>query len=259
MSPGPDDREYSSRDLQDAAGLTPRQQNDWDSRGALPHERDGEEGWRRYTPREIFALMVSTEIRRQYGTPVEQLKWVQQTMLEKDANHFEAAVELMSFLGIGVWLCTDLQETFVVDSELEFTDMWRLGIFSASRERALVFLPLNPLVNRLLSCLKDPVELPTHGRGYQIRDLIEAAQRARSPEEQLVLDLIRNEEVDTVSVRSPGGKVEVVRAIRRHSPADDIRQLLDEPYQSLTVKKRDGRTVYIEQEITIKPGNEAQW
>lgn len=253
MAPGLDDRDRSSRDLQDATGLTPRQQNDWDSRGALPHQREGEEGWRRYTPREIFALMVSAEIRRQYGIPVERLKWVQQFMLKKDANHFEAAAELMAMLGVGVWLCTDLEETFVMDSELEFTDMWRIGYFGAEHKRAFVFLPVNPLVNRLLSCLKEPVELKAHGRGYEIMRSVENMHRARSPEEQLVLDLIRNEEVDTVAVVSPSGEVETIRTTTRHDSVADILQLLDEPYQRLTVAKKDGNVVHIEQELTIKP------
>lgn len=257
MPPGPDDREYSSRDLRDAAGLTPRQQNDWDGRGLLPHERDGEEGWRRYTPREIFALMVCAEIRRQYGTPVERLKWVQRFMLKKDANHFEAAVWLMSGLGVGVWLCTDLEDTFVMDSELEFVDLWRTGFFGAERERALVFVPVNPLVNRLLSCLKDPVELEPHGRGYEIMRDEETRHRARTAEEVLVLELIRKKEVDTVEVVSPGGEVETIRTTTHHDPSTDILKLLEEPYQRLTVVKKDGNKVRIEQALTIKPTKKA--
>lgn len=253
MPPGLDDREYSSRAVQDAAGLSARQQNDWDSRGLLPHERDGKEGWRRYTPREIFVLMVCAEIRRQYGTPVERLKWVQECMLEDGANHFEAAVRLMAILGVGVWLCTDLQETFVMDSELEFIDMWKLGFFGAESETAFVFLPVNPIVNRLLSCLKEPVELEAHGRGYEVMRSVEAMHRARSPEELLVLDLIRKGDVDTVEVVSPAGEVETIRTTTRHDSAADIAQLLDEPYQRLTVVTKNGRAVHIEQEITIKP------
>ena len=253
MSPGLDDREYSSRDLQGAAGLSPRQQNDWDGRGLLPHERDGEEGWRRYTPREIFALMVCAEIRRQYGTPVERLKWVQQFMLQEGANHFETAIYLMDTLGVGVWLCTDLKETFEMDSELEFTHMWRMGYFGAGRDRAFVFLPINQIVNRLLSCLKPPVELEAHGRGYEIRRSVEDLHLARSPEEVLVLDLIRKEEVDTVEVVSPSGEVETIHTTTRHDSAADILQLLDEPYQRLTVVKKDGKAVHIEQKLTMKP------
>lgn len=258
MSPGFDDREYSSRDLQDAAGLSARQQNDWDGRGLLPHERDGQEGWRRYTPREIFALMVCAEIRRQYGTPVERLKWVQQFMLTEGANHFKVATELMASLGVGVWLCTDLDQTFIMDSELEFADLWNVGYFGASHKKAFVFLPMNPLVNQLLSIMKVPIELTAHGRGYEIMSAVEAVSRARSPEEMLVLKLIRSDAVDTVEVVSPTGEVAFTRATATQDPAADIMRLLDEPYQRLTVVKKDGKVVHIEQEVTIKPGKATQ-
>lgn len=253
MSPGLDDRRYSSRDVQDSTGLSPRQQNDWDGRGLLPHERDGEEGWRRYTPREIFALMVCTEIRRQYGTRVERLKWVQQCMLEEGANHFEAAVYLMDTLGVGVWLCTDLKETFEMDSELEFTDMWQHGYFGAARERAFIFLPINPLVNRLLSCLREPIELEAHGRGYEIMQAVRAMHGVRTPEEAMVLDLIRNEEIETVEIVSPTGSVETIRTTAKFDPSTRFAELLGEPFQRLTVTKKDGRVVSIEQEVTTKP------
>ena len=239
------------------AGLSARQQNDWDNRGMLPHKRQGEEGWRRYTAREIFVLMVCAEIRRRYGTPVERLRWVQQFMLAEGANHLEAAMELIVTLGVGVWLCTDLEETFAMDSELEFVDMWRSGYFGAEREKAFVFVPVNGIVNRMLSHLEKPIELPPHGRGYEIMRMLDGIHRARSPEEVLVLDLIRREDIDTVEVISPSGHVETIRSTAKHDPAASIEQLLDQPYQQLTIVTRGGKTVHIEQEITIKPDKAA--
>ena len=253
MSLGLDDRRYSSRDVQDSTGLSPRQQNDWDGRDLLPHDRDGKEGWRRFTPREIFALMVCTEIRRQYGTPVRQLKWVQNFMLKEGANHFEAAVKLMDLLGVGVWLCTDLEETFVLDSELEIIDMWEHGYFGAGCERAFVFLPINPLVNRLLSCLKEPIELEAHGKGYEIMQAVRTMHTARTPEEVMVLNMIRNEEIKTVEIESPTGSVETIRTTAKVDPLTRFSELLGEPFQRLTVTKKDGRVVSIEQEVTTKP------
>ncbi len=202
--------------------------------------------------------MVCTEIRSEQGTPVERLKWAQEFMLQEDANHFEAAVEMMALLGVGVWLCTDLEKTFVMDTELEFTMMWQDGYFNARREKAFIFLPVNPLVNRLLSCLKEPVELEAHGRGYEMMRAAEERHRVRSPEEMLVLDLIRSDGVDTVEAVSPTGEVEMVRTTTRHEATADINRLLDEPYQRLTVVKKDGSTVLLEQERTIKPKKAAR-
>ena len=253
MAPSLDDRDYSSRDVQDAAGLTPRQQNDWDSRGLLPHNREGEEGWRRFSPREIFALMVCSEIRRRCGTPVERLRWVQEFMLEDGANHFEAAVALMANLGVGVWLCTDLENFFVMDSELEFIDLWEHGVFGADSERAMILLPINPLANRLLSCLKEPIELEPHGQGYEILREMQAMHKARNPEELFILDLIRSKEVEKVEVVSPDGEIKTIRATNKVAPTTRLSALLDEPYQRLTVTKRGGKIVNIEQEVTTKP------
>ena len=252
MPPGLDDRDYSSRDVHEAAGLTPRQQNDWDSRGLLPHDRDGQEGWRRFTPREIFALMVCAEMRRDFGTPVERLRWVQQFMLQEGANHFEAAVELIASLGVGVWLVTDFEKTFIMDSELEFADLWQHGYFGAESP-PFVLLPINPVVNRLLACLKEPVQLNAHGRGYEIMHAVRAMQRVRTPEEAMVLDMIRSKKFARVEVESPDGDVSTIRTTTRPDPATKLDQLLVEPYQRLTVVMKDGKVVNIQQEVTTKP------
>ncbi len=253
MAPGLDDRAYSSRDVQDAAGLTRRQQNDWDGRGLLPHDRDGEEGWRRYTPREIFILMVCSEIRRQYGTPVERLKWLQDFMLQDGAHHFRVAVEMMATLGVGVWLLTDFEDTFIMDSELEFADLWEMGFFGAASEKGYVLVPLNALVNRLLSCLKEPVELEAHGRGHEIMQQVRAMHQLLSREEAMVLEAVRSKDFESVTVELVDGEVEIIRTTSRQDPATQLRDLLVEPYQTLTLTKVGGTTVQITQELTTKP------
>ena len=67
---------------------------------------------------------------------------------EPPVNHLAAMVELMA-LGLHVFLLTDLEETFVMDSDLEFTDYMRLGFFHPESTRPYIFLPLNNIVNRL--------------------------------------------------------------------------------------------------------------
>jgi hypothetical protein len=174
-------------------------------------------------------------------------------MLEDGANHFEAAVALMANLGVGVWLCTDLENFFVMDSELEFIDLWEHGVFGADSERAMVLLPINRIVNRLLSRLKEPIELEAHGRGYEIMHAVQALHKARNREEVYVLDLIRSKEVEKVEVISPDGEVKTIRATTKVDPTTRLSDLLNEPYQRLTVTKRGGQIVNIEQEVTTKP------
>src|SRR5207244_479409 len=120
---------FTSGDAKKLAGLSYRQLNDWDSRGAVPGGREGENGWRRFSPRDLFALMVGSEIRSRFGVPVESLRWVMQCMVQNDGrDHFRAAVELMR-LGLAVFLLTDFKATFVMDSDLEFEEMFQLGYF----------------------------------------------------------------------------------------------------------------------------------
>jgi len=253
MTPLPDDRDYSAREVQEVAGLTARQLNDWDSRGALPLDRERDEGWRRFTPREVFVLAVCAELRRQFGIPVERLKFVQDFMLQEGANHFEAAIRLIEVLGVGVWLLTDFETTFVLDSELEFTDLWHYRFFDASREKGFVLLPINPLVNKLLACLKEPIQLEAHGRCHEIMESVRKMQQVRSQEELLVLEKIRSRDFTRVEVESPDGHVNTIRTTSRPDPKTKLEKLLDEPYQRVTLVTKGGKVVSIVQEITTKP------
>ena len=69
----------------------------------------------------------------------------------------------------------------------------------------------------------------------------------------MVLDLIRNEEFKTVEIESPTGSVETIRTTAKVDPSTRISELFGEPFQRLTVIKKDGRVVSIEQEVTTKP------
>jgi len=253
----PQERMFSSRDVQEAAGLSSRQQNDWDGRGALPHERSGDEGWRRFSLREVFALATCAEIRRRFGVPVERLKSVSDFMLQEGADHLKAAVDLMSMLGVGVWLLTDFQETFIMDSELEFQELWQMGFFGAENESAFVLLNVTPLVNRVLACLNDPVRLEAHGYGYEILHKIRLLAGGETPEEAEVLQKIRSGDFDSVEVTAPNGRIEYIRTTSRPNVAARVEELLaNHEYTTLTVIKKNGEVARINQEIITKPGGD---
>ena len=48
--------------------------------------------------------MVCSEFRRTLGIPVERLKFVKEFMTQDGANHLSAAINLMGFLDVGVWI-----------------------------------------------------------------------------------------------------------------------------------------------------------
>lgn len=250
------ERVFSARDVQRASGLTARQLNDWDERGALPHDREGETGWRRFSIREIFVLMVCAELRSKFGVSVERVKFVQKLMLQDDADHFASAVQLMEILGVGVWLLTDFEHTFIMDSELELGELWSMGLFGTDKPAAFALLKMNPLVNRLLACMKEPEYLPTHGRGYDIMHDIRYNLGGYSPEELEAIQLIRSGDYESVEIVAPNGKIETLYATARVDPSVDLNQIRREhPFQTLTVKMKNGKTVSVTQQTVFKPSS----
>jgi DNA-binding transcriptional MerR regulator len=244
-----DPRVFTAGEVQDVSGLSSRQLNDWDSRGALPHDRETKSSWRRFSPREVFAITVCAEFRKRFGIPIERLKYVHQSMLQDGANHLEAAADLMARLGMGVWLMTDFESEFIMDSELEFQDLWSWGYFGGDSSKAHAAIKVNPLVNLILSKLGDSLHLPAHGRGYEAMH----AQTARFGEFAL-LQLIRSGDFEKVEVTTGDGKVKTIRSTRRVDPRVSLDDILRQgDFQSVRVVQKDGKVVSIIQEETIKP------
>lgn len=245
------ERAFSSSEVLEAAGLTYRQINDWDDRGALPHDRESERGWRRFSAREIFVLMVMSEIHGRFGVPVSRLGYVRECMLQEEADHLTAAIQLMSWLGVGVWLLTDLEETFVMDSELEFLDLMKLGYFRAENERGYIFLNLTPLVNRLLALANDGETLKPHGRGYEILRELRSRTSIQNDAERKVLEAIRGGDFDRIELTLDDGEVRTLHKIDHPDGSVNVMKILDEhPYQNVTVIKRDGDVVSVERRAT---------
>jgi len=252
-----DERSFTAGDVREAAGLSSRQLNDWDQRRALPEDWRRGEGWRRFSPREVFFLMIASELRRRFGVPVERLGFVREFMLQDGADHLRAAADLMARLGVGVWLLTDLKETFILDSELEFLDLMEHDFFGGEHDSAFLWIKVNPLVNRLLGCLKEPVRIRAHGRGYEILREVREKFGVTTPDEFEVLQLLRSGDYDKVEIALKDGKARTVRA-GRHVPEperQDLAALVQEHgYQTLKVTTRDGRVVAIEQTVPKKRG-----
>lgn len=247
---------YTAADVRQAAGLSYRQLNDWEGKGVMPDPRSEDASWRKYSPRDIFALMVCKEIRDRFGVPLESLRWLKDFMFQQDADHFAAAVEMMA-MGMSVLLLTDLSKTFVMDSDLEMEDLLKLGYFRHEEGQGYILLKLNPLVNRLLSCLKEPFQLRIHDRFYAVvRDTL-GAMRVRSVEEFEVLELVRKGEFRRVSVLLKGGRVERIEAEKEHDIRErgEILDLLNSSkYQTVTLTKVDGQIIRVTRKIPIKFG-----
>jgi len=256
-----EDRLFSASDVREVADLSYRQLNDWDQKGLLPPSRRNPAGWRKFTPRELFVILICAEIRRRFGTPLESLTYVQSIMLQEGANHFAAAVEIMATFHMPVFLLTDLKSTFIMDHPFELADLLEFGLGAGQAEANYLLLKVNPLVNKLLSCRTEPFEIEENRDGYNILIQARYSHHAKNPEEAQILDLIRDQSFSRIEVFSKNGDLIKAYAERdlESKNYDEILVLLDKHnYQSITVTTHEGKTARLTQRLTFKfSGNSA--
>ena len=250
------DEQYTAKDVRELADLSYRQLNEWDGKGALPVTGREDGKWRRFTPREAFVIMVCAELKKNLGVPLDSIKYVRDFMLQDGADHLSAAARLMSLLGVPVLLITDFKSMFVMDSVLEWIDLMQHGYFGGDDEGAYAMLKVNPIVNRVLTCLKEPIHIPDHGRGYEILREINSNLGVRDEAERKILELIRSKEFRRVEVELRGERVHVIRSERDVTDltAEGIRGLIrDGKYETITLTKADGQVVRAVRNIAFKP------
>jgi DNA-binding transcriptional MerR regulator len=249
-----DDPTYTAAELKSAAGLSYRQINEWDQKGVLPETRSDDSGWRKFSIREIFAIMVCSELRRQFGVPVESLRSVRSFMLQEGADHLTAAIRIMC-RGIAVVLMTDLKETFVMDSDLEIEDLLRLGEFRHDGSQGYLLVKLNPLVNRLLACRKEPVRPSMHDEVYRAVRNARGELGIRSQEEFEVLRLLRSGDYRKVTVHLTDGKILRADTEAGVSAGEQarLRKVLEgDRFQTVTVTLHDGKIVKATKQKSVK-------
>ena len=248
-----EERSFTAKNLEDLTDLTSRQVNDWDARGAIPHGRSGSKGWRKYSVREIFALVVCAELRRQFGIPVEKLKYITGEMLKEGMDDFGTATQWMALLGVDVWLVTDFSGLFMIDTELELIDVMENGGFRGAGTKGLIWLRLNDLVNRILSNLPDPISLPTHGKGYELINEVRKQFGASNAREFRLLSDIRSGDYESIEVISKDGEVSRIITKQRHETGANIAALLEsKDFQSVMITKTNGSVVSVVQEVSEK-------
>jgi DNA-binding transcriptional MerR regulator len=117
-------RTYSSREVASLTGLTARQLQLWDAGGllspAIPSHRTDAGGYteRRYTPIELFELLVLADLRRR-GFSIRQLH----AILEALADQFGARLFDATGGGGAVQLLTDGQEIFARTDRGQFFNL----------------------------------------------------------------------------------------------------------------------------------------
>ena len=254
-------------DIRETVGLSYRQLNDWESKGVLPSKKRSKAGWRKFTPREVFVLMVCKEIRDKFGVPLEKLSFIKSVMLKSEANDAQDAVDLMNNFGMTIYLLTDLKETFIMDTDAEIEDLFRMGMFRGSDEQGYLLIKINPLINKLLS-FKGIGPIDTSDKVYDFMHKLEQQTTANNRQEQKVLKLIREKKYKQVTIHLKDG--EIIRASteeelsekKRDKPDKELLAIIkDQEYQSISLKVHDGKIVRLKRTTPIKldTGTEKSW
>ena len=254
-------------DIRETVGLSYRQLNDWESKGVLPSKKRSKAGWRKFTPREVFVLMVCKEIRDKFGVPLEKLSFIKSVMLKSEANDAQDAVDLMNNFGMTIYLLTDLKETFIMDTDAEIEDLFRMGMFRGSDEQGYLLIKINPLINKLLS-FKGVGPIDTSDEVYDLMRKTKQQATANNRQEQKVLKLIREKKYKQVTIHLKDG--EIIRASteeelsekKRDKPDKELLAIIkDQEYQSISLKVHDGKIVRLKRTTPIKldTGTEKSW
>ncbi len=173
--------------------------------------------------------------------PLDSLRWLTDFMSADGANHFRAAIRLMSH-GLNVLLLTDFKGTFHMAADVDISDLLYNGLIRNDEPEAFVLLKVNPIVNRILGCLKEPVELK-----------IDLTSTARSPPREgrprwprptsSILKLIRSGDYEKVIVHLRNGGIVRADAENGYSSLsrDELIKLLDErDFQHVSVTMKGG-------------------
>ena len=79
---------FTASDVKAVGGISYRQLNDWDSKGALPTQRVGSSGWRKFDSRQLFVILICAEIRNKFGVSIEKLAWLPELYAPRRGQSF---------------------------------------------------------------------------------------------------------------------------------------------------------------------------
>jgi|GEM_PF-1093057 len=243
---------FKASDVKEASGLSYRQLNDWEERGALPETEDRGSKWRKYSPRELFMIMVLAELKKQYNTPIEKLIFVKDFMTQEGANHLAAMVEKFYFLGSSQWLITDFEETFIMDTEFEVKDMFALGYFHTDEPKAYTLMNITPLVQKFMKAVsKEEAKLTSFQ--FEVEAEFRKNQFVKNESEAELLKKIRNSDITKVEIAMADGSIKTIKVSQKRDLNSLLKDLIKEhPFQQVSYFTRDGKIADIEQTFTFK-------
>lgn len=134
---------FTARDAKVLCKLTYQQVEYWDQQGALPGRQKKKEGWRTFTPMEMFSIMVCSEIRKNLGVSLEKLAVINTGVME----YFPSKADLLhtpaGAKALDMWLLADCAHT------CRFMKKDELKEHLVEHPTPCILLRVDPLVTRL--------------------------------------------------------------------------------------------------------------
>lgn len=246
---------FRAYDVQQAAGLSYRQLNNWDSMGVLPNSRGAELGWRKFSYREVFALAVCSDIRSRFGVTLESLKSLQSYLLGEEIDFLGELRERMTTDPFAFYLLTDLRELFLLLSDVEFESVSTRNLLRGDAPAAFLLLKVNPLLNRILLCLDTTARLKTSRGAYDLIDAKREEGTVQNDQERKVLRLVREGGFNQISIRLKDGNIIHAEAEKEFSKSQlkNLTGILnDGKFQTVSITQHNGEIVRINQKLPIK-------
>ncbi len=205
--------------------------------------------------------MVCAEIHARFGVPRSRLEWLKSDLINTEPGFLTRALSQVAELGLNVFLQTDLKGSCIIESDLEYADLFRHRVFGNADGDAFIFVFVNPILKKLCS-LVPGLKVSFDESGFIYDGFYETASRTIvcSREELEFMDVLRNGNFNKVEVKLRDGEIVVVSGERDIdtsglSAADVINLMEQHKYQTMQMTKADGSIVKLSQKISMKPGS----
>lgn len=252
----PADKDLTASDLQKAAGMSYRQLNSWDEKGAIPSQREKNETWRKFTPDDFFTILICKELRDRFGVSFEAIRKLQENFQKTEFNNLEHTIKLITPMGYTVCLFTDLEEDFFIDQDLEIANYIRAGLFRKKNAKDYIVLRLNPLVNKIFEILKKP-PVPDGDEWYQKLFELQGQRFVQDNAEFHLLSIVRSKDFRSITVHLKDGRIYQTDTYEElREKVDDVNELMkiinEKQYQSVAIDLANGEVIRISRKSPVK-------
>ncbi len=243
------DKDLTASDLNKASGMSYRQLNSWDEKGAIPSSRDTVDAWRKFTPDDFFTILICKELRDKFGISFESIKRLQDKFEKDKFNNLQHTINCITPAGYTVCLFTDLQDDFYILNDLDMAALIQTGFFRKKNAKDFLILRLNPLVNKIFEALKKP-PLPDGDAWYEKLFELQGKAVVKNDAEFHLLSIVRSKDFRSITVHLKDGRIYQTDTYEElREKVDDTNELMkiikEKQYQSVAIDLVNGEVIRI--------------